>query len=434
MKKIIIIFSIILVFIIIDKNQVQAIGNVTLSSNKNNVYVGDEFSISVNLSGASVVTLTTRITIDTNKVEYVSGPSNSNFSNGKVIYTWTDPNGGTSPISSGTIATFKFRAKATGNANFSITGDFYDAEENQIIPTFSGKSVTIKEVTTENTTPSTPSQGTTGNTSSGGGTTSGNTGTSNGSGTSTGTSQNTNNTTLSSNSYLKSLQLSVEGISPKFSKNTTQYYITVPNSVQSINVTATPEDKNAKVSISGNTGLQAGLNKISILVTAQNGKNKRTYTINVTKTDDPNKSNANLENLAIENCTFVPEFSPDVTNYTVELQQDITSANILAVPQNEKAQVSVIGNENLQIGENIIQINVTAEDGTTVKNYTIVLNKIENIDNGEQDENMIENEVLINEQDEEPEEKNIVILPLSVTAILALIAGLCYKRIKNNKK
>ena len=102
----------------------------------------------------------------------------------------------------------------------------------------------------------------------------------------------------------------------------------MPNSVQSINVTATPEDKNAKVSISGNTGLQAGLNKISILVTAQNGKNKRTYTINVTKTDDPNKSNANLENLAIENCTFVPEFSPDVTNYTVELQQDITSANM----------------------------------------------------------------------------------------------------------
>lgn len=131
-----ILLGIIFLSIIFIANKVEAAGSVSLSSNKSSVYVGDEFSISVKLSGASAATLTTRISIDTSKVDYVSGPSNSNFSGGRVIYTWTDPNGGTSPIS-GTIATFKFKAKATGKASFSVSGDFFDADENSIKPSFS---------------------------------------------------------------------------------------------------------------------------------------------------------------------------------------------------------------------------------------------------------------------------------------------------------
>lgn len=122
--------------ILLVANKVSAAGKVSLSSNKSSVYLGDEFSVSVNLSGASAATLTTRITIDTSKVDYVSGPSNSNFSGGRVIYTWTDPNGGSNPTS-GNIATFKFKAKATGKASFTISGDFFDADENSIKPSFS---------------------------------------------------------------------------------------------------------------------------------------------------------------------------------------------------------------------------------------------------------------------------------------------------------
>lgn len=117
-------------------SKVNGAGSVSLSSNKSSVNVGDEFSISVKLSGASAATLTTRISIDTSKVDYVSGPSNSNFSGGRVIYTWTDPNGGSNPTS-GTIATFKFRAKATGKASFSVSGDFFDSDENSLKPSFS---------------------------------------------------------------------------------------------------------------------------------------------------------------------------------------------------------------------------------------------------------------------------------------------------------
>ena len=422
LKKIAIFIFFLLFFVV--ANKAQAAGNISLSSNKNTIYVGDEFSISVNLSGASVVTLTTRIGIDTSKVEYVSGPSNSNFSNGKVIYTWTDPNGGSSPISGGTIATFRFKAKTKGVANFSVTGDFYDANENPVSPSFSGKSVTISEVvnTPPPDNPSTGGQTDGGytNQSTGGTTTTGQTG---------GTISNT-----SSNSFLKSLQLNVQGINPNFNKNTTQYYITIGNNINVINVTAVPEDKNAKVSINGNKNLKTGLNKISVLVTAPDNKSKKTYNINVTKTDDPNKANANLENLAVENCVLNPEFNPDVTEYTTELQQDLIQLNILAVPQNQNAKVQITGNEKLQIGENKILITITAEDGTTVKTYNLIVNKKE-ITN---DQNLNEEETKQEMPDVfvEPKKvnKNAAVIPLSILGVIAIIAGICYKKLikKNN--
>ena len=88
-KKIIYTISFIFLLLGLFTVSSQAAGSIRLSSSKSNVTVGEEFNISVNLSGASVATLTSRVTIDTSKVEYVSGPANTNFSNGRIIYTWT---------------------------------------------------------------------------------------------------------------------------------------------------------------------------------------------------------------------------------------------------------------------------------------------------------------------------------------------------------
>lgn len=73
MKKIKIYFGILMfVLFVILSSKVNAVGSVTLSASKSTVTVGDEFSITVSLNGASAATLTTRISIDTSKVEYVS--------------------------------------------------------------------------------------------------------------------------------------------------------------------------------------------------------------------------------------------------------------------------------------------------------------------------------------------------------------------------
>lgn len=124
MKKIIISIIVMIVYFIIF-SQVEAAGTVSLNASKSSVNIGDTFTVSINLSGASVATLTARVSFDTSKVDFVSGPSNSNYSNGRVIYTWTDPTGGDSPLTGGTIATFTFKAKAAGNVNFGVLRKFF---------------------------------------------------------------------------------------------------------------------------------------------------------------------------------------------------------------------------------------------------------------------------------------------------------------------
>lgn len=189
--KIILLMSVLLLYFGLNFNKVEAAGGVTLTSNMSSAYIGDEFTVSVNVSGMSVATLTIKINVDTSKVDYVSGPGNSNFTNGRVIYTWTDPNGGASPITSGTIATFKFKAKQAGTASFSVSGEFYDSNENTITPSFSGTSVILQEKTV---TP--PSSDTGNNNNNNQNTGSGSTGSSGGQTNSGSTSRRTNKFTV----------------------------------------------------------------------------------------------------------------------------------------------------------------------------------------------------------------------------------------------
>lgn len=475
MKKIFIsIIGILIYFILFSR--VEAAGTVSLSASKTSVNVGDTFNVSINLSGASIATLTARISFDTQKVSYVSGPNNSNFLGGRVIYTWTDSTGGSAPLTGGTIATFTFKAKEAGNVNFAVSGNFFTPDETSANPSFSGTTVNIKSTGgdtgggTDGTTGS--SGGNTGGStgentggSSGGNiggnqggnnagngnqnggtqTGSGNTGTNTGESNSgnTGTNNpppagNTNNTgnnqqnTKSSNNNIKSLQLDTEGISPAFNKNKTQYYIIIPNEILNINVTAVPEDSKSTVQISGNKNIPEGNSRIIILVTAENG-NKKEYFINVTKTNNPELSNSNLENLAIENATLTPEFNADVTDYIAEISSEITQLNILAVPQNVNAQVRIVGNENLQIGENTITITVLAQDGQTSKIYNIVVNKSEDtsenkaIDENEQGNNINQQGKVSNESVDRKiknNAQNINILSWIIIISILVVSGI----------
>ena len=70
-----------------------------------------------------------------------------------------------------------------------------------------------------------------------------------------------------------------------------------------------------------------------------------------------------------------PAFNPEILEYNAEIENDIDSLNILAIPQRENATVEITGNENLEIGENIISIRVLAENGISEKTYTIKVNK-----------------------------------------------------------
>lgn len=184
-----------------------------------------------------------------------------------------------------------------------------------------------------------------------------------------------NNNTNKNNANLSKLQINQEGLTPNFNKDKTNYCVTVSDKVDELKITAEPEDLNAKVSIVGNTELKNGDNKIDITVTAQNGS-KKVYTIIVTKTSDPEKSNSYLLNLIVENATLSPVFSKEEFNYNCgTVGKNIDTLKILAFGENENVKIDIIGNDKLKYGDNKIDIKVTSEDGTTTKVYCITVKR-----------------------------------------------------------
>ena len=87
----------------------------------------------------------------------------------------------------------------------------------------------------------------------------------------------------SSNNYLKKLKVKGISLNTKFNKENTTYFINVTDT-SSLKITATAEDDDAKVVITGNDNIKQGTNKILIAVTAENG-NVRYYRIFVNCTE-----------------------------------------------------------------------------------------------------------------------------------------------------
>lgn len=98
----------------------------------------------------------------------------------------------------------------------------------------------------------------------------------------------------------------------------------------------------------------------------------------VTIEGDANSSiNANLSSLKISPGILTPDFAPEITEYTTQVGGDCTKLTVSAATADSNAKVIISGNADLQLGENIVTCNVTAQDGTTTKEYTIKVDKIE---------------------------------------------------------
>lgn len=85
---------------------------------------------------------------------------------------------------------------------------------------------------------------------------------------------------------------------------------------------------------------------------------------------------ASLSSLQISPGTLSPAFSADVDSYTASVSLDTEKLTVSAVPASDKATVALSGTD-LQEGENTVTCTVTAEDGTTVRTYTILVNRVE---------------------------------------------------------
>ncbi len=164
----------------------------------------------------------------------------------------------------------------------------------------------------------------------------------------------------SNNNNLKRLEVEGYAINPTFSANTTVYNLTVDNSVNTINIIAESYDRNATITGDGLQNLETGINYFTVEVASESGKIK-TYTIVVTKAGS---SNNNVEELEVLNGVMTPSYTNDNPNYNVEIPYEEDSLDLKVKLSDEKATYNVVGNENLQVGQNLVKVLVTAENGS----------------------------------------------------------------------
>ncbi len=183
------------------------------------------------------------------------------------------------------------------------------------------------------------------------------------------------------NADLSNLAVSTGTLSPAFAAGTTAYSVGVVNTVTSITVTGTKSDVNAM--LSANSGLaqtlNVGVNPITISVTAQDGSTVKNYVVTVTRAS---ASNADLSALAVSTGSLSPAFTAGTMAYTVSVPNSTTSITITGTTSDANATLSANSGlaQTLNVGANPITIAVTAQDGTTVKNYVVTVTRAANAD------------------------------------------------------
>ena len=161
-------------------------------------------------------------------------------------------------------------------------------------------------------------------------------------------------------SRLQLLKVAEGSLSPKFDPDTLQYSITVPQTIEEINITAIAESPNALIVGAGVKALELGKNVLPIVVTAEDGSTT-TYEIIAFRKD---MSNADLTGLYTDTGELDPEFDPKTNTYTIKVPAETEKIHLTAVAYAEKTIVGD-GDVKLHKGITVRNIMVTSEDGTT---------------------------------------------------------------------
>ena len=188
---------------------------------------------------------------------------------------------------------------------------------------------------------------------------------------------------------LSALALSGVTLSPAFASATTAYTANGANGVGQTTVSPTVNDGGANYVIKlggvtdadGTVDLAVGSNVITVEVTAEDGTTTKTYTVTVTRAAP--STDATLSALGLSGVTLSPAFASPTTAYTADVANDVEQTTVTATVNDDGAS-SVVkiggvtdadGTVDLAVGANVITVEVTAEDGTTTKTYTVTVTR-----------------------------------------------------------
>lgn len=157
----------------------------------------------------------------------------------------------------------------------------------------------------------------------------------------------------SNDNNLASLKIDGYDLNPEFSKDTLEYSVNVPSTVEKIKITAKQNESHATIQGDGEFEVSEGLNPFSIVVTSETGKEK-TYTINVNVLDE-NPIKVNLDNseyTIIKNSKNItkPEFYEEkevtINGFTIPaFYNEVTNFTLVALKDNENNISFAIYNE-----------------------------------------------------------------------------------------
>ncbi|WP_165972400.1 cadherin-like beta sandwich domain-containing protein [Paenibacillus piri] len=170
-------------------------------------------------------------------------------------------------------------------------------------------------------------------------------------------------------------------VSPSVDNLTFAYSASVAGDVHNVTVTGTAVDPTNVITVSGGTNLAVGDNSVAITVASSNGIDRREYTLNV-KRSDP--SAAGLSALTLSSGTLSPSFSEGTTAYSASVAYGTSFLNVTPSVSNAGSTVKVngaavvsgqpSGDIALSAGATTtITIEVTSQDGTNTKTYTLAI-------------------------------------------------------------
>ena len=194
---------------------------------------------------------------------------------------------------------------------------------------------------------------------------------------------------LSTDATLSGLELSGVDFGT-FNPATSGYTANVGNDVTETTVTPTLNHDGASYTVKldgvadadGTVSLAEGSNVIAIEVTAEDGETAKTYTVTVTKAAPPLSKDAALSGLELSGVDF-GTFDPATSGYAAEAGHDATETTVTPTTNDDGATYVVKldgvadadGVIPLAVGSNVIAVEVTAEDGNTVKTYTVTVTR-----------------------------------------------------------
>ena len=99
----------------------------------------------------------------------------------------------------------------------------------------------------------------------------------------------------------------------------------------------------------------------------------------------PASDDATLSGLELSGVTLAPAFDPAATGYAAEVANDVAETTVTPTTNHDGTTYAIkldgVGDDDgtvsLAVGENVVAVEVTAEDGNTVKTYTVTVTRAE---------------------------------------------------------